>query len=904
MRVLNGAKIALGLWLLAVPGPALGQGSGGAPGSPGRYWTGARSGDPLEIALDHLRGDRLRLGLASDDLAELVVTDRYRTRRTGTTHLYLRQQVDGIDVFSADLTAVVDRDGRILTRGERLVRGLRGRVNVRGPVLSAAQAVVLAAEHLGLEPGAPALSRRIGGPAREVVFFPGGVSRDEIPVKLEYVPRPGADVRLAWNLVIRTPEGGHWWNLHVDAVSGAVLRQNDWIAQDSYRVYPRPLKNPDEGPRGLELNPADPVASPFGWHDTDGVAGAEFTDTRGNNVFAQEDEDADDLDGARPDAGAGLDFDFPFDSAVQPGNNRDAAITNLFYWNNILHDIMYHYGFDEPAGNFQVDNYGNGGAAGDPVQADALDGAGVNNANFGTPPDGFEPRMQMFRWLHPTSPALVVLSPPAIAGTDPAGGALFGGGTLGLTGDVAQAIPNDACSALTNPGAMAGKIALIDRGTCLFIDKVANAQGAGAIGAIIINHQGNATLTMAGFDPALVIPAVFIGKRDGNAIENQLGSGVSVTLVTPPHRDSDFDAGIIIHEYGHGVSNRLTGGPSNVSCLGANQSRGMGEGWSDWFSLVLTAEAGDGGDDAVPVGTYLEFQPLSGPGIRNYPYSTDLAVNPLTYADISTLNVPHGVGEVWAVSLWEMYWNLVDVYGFDPDLTEGTGGNNLALQLVITGLKMPLCDPTFLGARDAILTADLDETGAVNRCLIWSAFAKRGLGEGATDGGGSGSLSVQESFDVPPECIPDCGDGILQLGETCDDGNSNFFDGCAPSCETETIFSFFGIAAGGSIDITIDGIALGVPTLPGETAVDVAAKVAVAINADSGLAALGVIAVALGNQVATNGDVTLLAVNDPGLGSPQVPALTGVALWLLGAMILVMGTLRLRRQRDGLEVGG
>ncbi len=94
------------------------------------------------------------------------------------------------------------------------------------------------------------------------------------------------------------------------------------------------------------------------------------------------------------------------------------------------------------------------------------------------------------------------------------------------------------------------------------------------------------------------------------------------------------------------------------------------------------------------------------------------------------------------------------------------------------------------------------------------------------------------------------------------------------------------------------------PTLPGETAADVAAKVAAAINADSGLAALGVTAVSLGSQVATNGDVTLLAVNDPGLGSPQVPALTGVALWLLAAVILVVGTLGLRRRRDGLEGGG
>ena len=136
-------------------------------------------------------------------------------------------------------------------------------------------------------------------------------------------------------------------------------------------------------------------------------------------------------------------------------------------------------------------------------------------------------------------------------------------------------------------------------------------------------------------------------------------------------------------------------------------------------------------------------------------YSTALETNPLTYADIAPpLNWPHGVGEVWAVSLWEMFWNLVDVYGLDPDLVGGSGGNNLAIQLVMDGLELQGCEPTFLAARDAVLLADLNETEGANQCLIWAAFAKRGLGVGASDGGGAGSLIVQEDFATPPECVP------------------------------------------------------------------------------------------------------------------------------------------------------
>jgi hypothetical protein len=550
----------------------------------------------------------------------------------------------------------------------------------------------------------------------------------------------------------------------VDAVNGRVLRQNDWIAHDTYDVFPPPLASPDEGPQVIEADPADAIASPFGWHDTDGIAGAEFTDTRGNNVFAQEDIDADDAGGFRPDGTASLDFSSAFDPTLQPGSYIDASVTNLFYWNNIIHDVLYQYGFDEPAGNFQTNNYGKGGAGSDPVQADSQDGSGINNAQFGTPPDGFDPRMEMFRWLQSPTPRVIVSSPPAIAGTYAAGYALFGAGTPGLAGNVIRAFDpsdsaglstTDACSPLTNSGVVSGNIAIIDRGTCTFVEKLGHAEDAGAIGVIIVNNAGNSLVTMAGIDPTLLIPVVFLGQSVGASIIAELGSGGSASLVSPAARDSSFDGGVVVHEYAHGVSSRLTGGPANVNCLSANESAGMGEGWGDFLALVFTAMPADLDTDARGVAPYLEGQPPAGGGIRNYPYSTDLAVNPLTYDDISSLNQPHGVGEVWAASLWEMYWKLVDQDGFDTDLYAGTGGNNLALQLVIDAMKLQPCSPTFVTGRDALLTADANANSGANECLIWEAFAKRGVGLNASDGGSAATLNVTEDFDVPVICLPE-----------------------------------------------------------------------------------------------------------------------------------------------------
>jgi len=156
---------------------------------------------------------------------------------------------------------------------------------------------------------------------------------------------------------------------------------------------------PPEVPRDLiTLDSIDATASPDGW-----VSG---TETKGNNVDAYLDINNDNSpDSGRPTgSGSPLTFDFPLDLALAPtgADYRKAAVVNLFYWCNFAHDRLYQLGFTESAGNFQVNNFGNGGLGGDPVRAEAQDGSGVNNANFSTPPDGVPARMQMFNFTAPT----------------------------------------------------------------------------------------------------------------------------------------------------------------------------------------------------------------------------------------------------------------------------------------------------------------------------------------------------------------------------------------------------------------------------------------------------------------------------------------------------------------------
>ena len=323
----------------------------------------------------------------------------------------------------------------------------------------------------------------------------------------------------------------------------------------------------------------------------------------------------------------------------------------------------------------------------------------------------------------------------------------------------------------------------------------------------------------------------------------------------------------------------------------------MGEGWSDWFSLVFGASPGDTGAEAVGIGTYPTAQALDGPGIRNQRYSTDLAINDLTLADIQTLNAPHGVGEVWAVSLWEMHWQLVGAYGFDADLHGGSGGNNHALQLVMDALSLQPCTPTFTEARDALLQAELAFSGGANECLLWRAFAKRGLGAAASVSANPAVLSASEDFTLPAQCAEFCADGSVQAGEQCDDGNLIDTDGCSRTCRNESSHSFSGTAAGGSVGITVEGVALTVPTLTGESAAQVAANVAAAIEADAALSALGAVATALGDQLVVAGSIDSLVISDPGLAPTLVP-LGPLAPGLLLLTLLGAGGWRLRDARS------
>jgi extracellular elastinolytic metalloproteinase len=767
----------------------------------------AQAQTPLETAMRYLEDHSEEWQLTAADIADVVVSDMYTSRHNQATHIYFNQRYSGIELYNAINGVHLKNTGEVVFATNRFTPDLASKINTTEPAISAYAAILSAADHLNL----PVLSdlrllEQVGD--RQFTYSGGTISNTDIKAQLVYQLMADGKAYLAWDFALDVPTSADYWSLRVNALTAEVLDQYNWtlycsfddsphqhthdqscgITQHNnkqsmsyaqaleaesqlnndnaqYNVWAIPAESPAHGDRGIVVNPADPTASPYGWHDINGQEGPEFTITRGNNVHAYQDSDGDNTpNGDEPDGGEELIFDFPADLNMEPNTYREAATTQLFYMNNIMHDMAYRYGLDEAAGNFQQNNYGNGGSGGDYVQAEAQDGSGENNANFATPPDGGNGRMQMYLWTGGGS-VFTVNSPQPVSGGYLVQEAAFGATitTTPVTGNVI--IVDDGtgeatlgCNPPVNGDQLEGAVALIDRGSCEFGLKCLNAQEAGAIGVIVCNFEDDLISMGAGAVGGQVnIPAVMMGATDCQTIRQFAGVGLNVTFQVPedngPERvDGTLDNGIVAHEYGHGISNRLTGGPSAAGCLSNGEQ--AGEGWSDYFALVTSVRPGDTGEMGRGIGTFALRQDNNGPGIRRQRYSTDFNVNNQTYIDIAGQGV-HATGEIWVTATWDLYWAMVELYGWDPDPINGTGGNNMAIQLVMDGMALQACNPGYEDSRDGILAADQLNYDGVHECLIYEVFARRGMGYFFDQGTAGSNSDGQENFETRPQCIPE-----------------------------------------------------------------------------------------------------------------------------------------------------
>jgi hypothetical protein len=353
-----------------------------------------QSGAPDGIAREFLKEHGSLFALSDEAVAELKLNREDNDR--GTTFLNYTQTLDGIKVFEGDIKVAVNSNGEVLSVSEGFL--ISGQQVGLEPALDEAQGIARAFEHAGRKvvPAFAETLARSGKGDTSMFANPLGANNEDVLSDLN-VLRVGNEARLAWH-VYADVGPDEWYELLVDARTGELLlRQNLYVHQAQGTVY---TEAPDKGARVLVSFVGDTnINTTAGWMGTSTV-------TTGNNVEAYLDRDAnnspDTTSGNGLSSGhasaANQNFTFPFDTTLAPttATNQAAVVTNLFYFNNIIHDYSYTLGFTESARNFQTNNYGRGGLGADSVRAEAQDGSGTNNANFATPPDGQRPRMQQY----------------------------------------------------------------------------------------------------------------------------------------------------------------------------------------------------------------------------------------------------------------------------------------------------------------------------------------------------------------------------------------------------------------------------------------------------------------------------------------------------------------------------
>jgi hypothetical protein len=651
----------------------------------------------ITIAKNYLNQNANNEKLSTADIARMEVSSAYLSPTTGWYHIYFKQMYESIEVYNGMLNTTI-KDGNVVYVASSFVPNLDNSIQQNASIttqlssgktqISPVQALQIAATNVNLKTSLISeitiqkSTSLVTGLVNKATLQDKNLSNEDIQIKLYWLPyidstgqKPQAKVALTYNVQFLTKDGQNKWSTQVDAFSGKVLANHDEVihcdfgkrdhdcaahaekpfkifpapqtnttatfAANTYNVFDYPLEAPTFGSRTFVTSPYNrfaptgtgPDLATNGWH-SDGTTA--YTNTKGNNVDAKDDlaNDNETTIGSSPSP-AGLDFNYTYSQSTgSAAANLNAAITNLFYWNNVMHDILWRYGFDEPSGNFQKNNMGRGGLDNDFVYADAQNGGGTNSANFTTPGDGGNGQMQMYIWSDAGSPTY-----------------------------------------------------------------------------------------------------------------------------TP---DSDFDNAIIAHEYGHGWSNRLTGGPANSGCL-QNDEQG-GEGWSDYIALMTTTNWSSltptvaSANIPRSIGTYVLGQATTGQGLRPFKYSYDKVNinNSVTYAGVGNTAVfsqPHGIGSIWATMLWDMTWEIIlqdnqivnNIYDV-PATIANYRGNIAALKLVNEGLRLQPCSPSFVQARDAILQADQMLFAGRYRCAIGKAFARRGLGALASTGSSTDDRVVTEDF--------------------------------------------------------------------------------------------------------------------------------------------------------------
>jgi extracellular elastinolytic metalloproteinase len=665
---------------------------------------------------------RLRERGASQATADTLVEVARSRSPAGLTHLRFEQRLAGVAIVGSSVKAAFNDRGELVHLIDKLAAVPAATPRAAGIGERRALEVAFRRVHPGValnlvEGAREGLTQRFGGGA----FF-----HQDPAVTRVLVPMAGGTLEQGFLVQTWSQQANLLHHTLVDG-RGSVLHVERRTSEDSYNVF---TNSPTRSPQAVVQGPgAGNAQSPLGW-----LTGRLQSQNRikGNNVSAYLDGD----NNNRPDAAGTRVLNGNFlssaDFSQQPGAgaNKAVAVQNLFYLNNVIHDVLYTHGFVEGQGNFQQDNFGLGGSGNDAVNAEAQDGGGINNANFATPPDGSKPRMQMYLWDGPGPTHELALDSGAIYG---AKGAAFGP-QLDLTGFSGTIVPGqdgilgspggtltDGCEPLTNN--VAGKIVLLDRGFCAFTQKAGNVNAAGGAGMIVANNVAGDPFSMGG-TATVGFASIMVNQADGAALRAVLETTGTMRLKAeqPIRLDGAVDSDIVFHEYGHGLTWRMIGSMSGP-LAGA-----LGEGSSDTLAFMMN------GDDAIA-----EYSTNRPGGLRRFVYSN----YPLKYGDVVGASV-HADGEIYAGAMWRLRESWI---------AAGRSTDTLFRHWV-DGMSFTPAAPAYEHMRNGLLDSIALNGGndAAACTLVWQAFAASGIGDGASGVVNGSTVTIVPSMVARSDC--------------------------------------------------------------------------------------------------------------------------------------------------------
>ena len=392
----------------------------------------------------------------------------------------------------------------------------------------------------------------------------------------------------------------------------------------------------------------------------------------------------------------------------------------LFFFNNVLHDYLYSIGFTETLWNFQQDNFARGGAGNDAVSAQVQDGSGTNNANFGTPQDGSRPRMQMFLWTEAS--------------------------TRRSDGDFDfDVVAHELYHGVSNRSAGKGRTG------CLGLTAVGESGGQGegwsdTIAESMTDDDATAEYPVGEFDVGIrrlpttnfrysygAIDQKTMRRRDGGV---DINTAVSTGTGSVP---------FAVHYVGTIFSSitwdmrelMIVKDPNGIFFDG---TRRFGGGKSFYIGPRRVQSV----DTKHPIDYRPEFNTSVTTG------QTQTGAGAPTINGLQHIIRPRRVSEEVAAL----------GHRSGPLATAVSKGARLADTLVLRGLQLAPCNPSFVDTRDSILLADREVTGGENQAIIWRAFASHGVGLTASSSGGfaddmgtQSAFVVKEDFSVPAGVI-------------------------------------------------------------------------------------------------------------------------------------------------------